>query len=125
MKPNSSIHKPRAARLHMHRRGSARQSPGYHRNQGRLGIASYHMQRKCWQPVTGKGQLLAIDVALFRRRTAAARQVIALAAEWLIFSAPGQRPLVASWTERRLRPVVASGPAVTGQNRIKPDQTGR
>ena len=55
-------------------------------------------------------QLLAIDVALFRHRTAASRQVIALAAEWLIFSAPGQRPLVASWTERRLRPVVASGP---------------
>ena len=39
----------------MRRRGSARQSPGYHRNQGRLGIACYHMQRKCWQPVTAKG----------------------------------------------------------------------
>jgi hypothetical protein len=55
-------------------------------------------------------QLIAIDIALFRRRTAASHQVIALAAEWLIFSAPGKRPLMASWTERRLRPVVASGP---------------
>ena len=55
-------------------------------------------------------QLIAIDIALFRRRTAASRQVIALAAEWLIFSAPGKRPLMASCTERRLRPVVASGP---------------
>src|ERR1700730_16941693 len=47
-------------------------------------------------------QLIAIDIALFRRRTAASHQVIALAAEWLIFSAPGKRPLMASWTERRL-----------------------
>jgi hypothetical protein len=28
---------------------------GYHRNQGRLGIACYHIRRKCWQLVTAKG----------------------------------------------------------------------